>query len=543
MPSKPPRRPDGALDLDLPEQPRDRVEYVGPSMQGWIYRSTQPNRPAVYRILPVRDNAAPCLDDAQITRRHEIRAWAGPKRPRQPGLAPILQAEPCSLGGRPYFVVRYEVDKDWSLVDALKSAERGVRLDFARRALEALPSWWERLHAGLLPLPADVFYAEDQPWLLQLPLRQDCHLPDAEVVLAEPERAWYLAPELVRGQMSRVSGYNLDMYALGVSLWQCFYRLPAARPGPADSPLQVLCQVVHGLDLHPPSNAWDMPFWLERLPNTREVVAQIRNLLSADLAVRERHGPRPVAEYLAKRRAGLDPLLAVQGLLDGNEPVKAHDLLQDILLDRDSYEFLLLGANISGQYLHRPLEAGELYEKAIAKDPSQVEAYRLQLTALLKGFRTLLDVIQRLTARGLDVAELTNALTQLDARIQRDFDRLPPQLQEGQEESVARYYVGRGQLDKAMRFIYPRLVNGQPGVWWKFGLARVYAEAYRDLARADRQHLPAALKQVRFTQFKIHEAATAGPGETALDTLRDYNRIFEQLEQELLRMDPRGGST
>lgn len=540
MPSKQPPRPASPLDLELPNGQRDLLEYVGPSMQGWIFRSRRDR--AVYRILPIREDGPPCLDDAPLVRRHEIRVWAAPSRPRLPGLAPIVQAEPCTLGGLPYFVVRYEIDPEYSLQDALREPDCGVRLGYALRVLRALPAWWEKLYAGLLPMPADIFYAEDDPWLLPLPLRTDPHLPDAEVVLTEPERVWYLAPELVRGQTSRVSGDNLDRYALGVALWQCFHRLPEARGSCAEPALQVLRQAVHGLNLHPTPQSWEMPFWLERLEATQEVIEQLRKLLALDPLVRATQSPRPLAEYLVRRRELMDPVSAVKWLLGTNKSREAHDLLQDVLLDRESYDLLLLAGDIAGAYLHRSLEAGELYEKAIEKSPDQLEAYERQLTALLQGFKTLLEVINRLAIRGQDVGELNKSLTLLDARIQRDFDRLPTVLQERREAAVARYYIRRGQQVKALQFTYPRLVPAQPEVWWKFDLALAYVEAYRDLARADRRQLQPALQQVRFTMAKLHEAATAGQAANSLDALRDYGRLLDRIEQELLALDPHEGN-
>jgi hypothetical protein len=86
------------------------------------------------------------------------------------------------------------------------------------------------------------------------------------------------------------------------------------------------------------------------------------------------------------------------------------------------------------------------------------------------------------------------------------------------------------------------LVPAQPEVWWKFDLALAYVEAYRDLARADRRQLQPALQQVRFTMVKLHEAATAGQAATSLDALRDYGRLLDRIEQELLALDPHEGN-
>src|SRR5205085_3510119 len=115
-----------------------------------------------------------------------------------PGVAPITAVDTCNIAGHEYCYVRYEIDPTYTLADGLADSDRVLRLALAARALRSLPIWWEKLYAGLLPMPAEIVFLGRtfDPWILGQPFRNAPHLPDLETVTTEPTRVWYLAPEL-----------------------------------------------------------------------------------------------------------------------------------------------------------------------------------------------------------------------------------------------------------------------------------------------------------------------------------------------------------
>src|SRR5207247_10528141 len=119
------------------------------------------------------------------------------------------------------------------------------------------------LYAKLLPMPAEIVFVgrSRDPWILGQPFRNSPDVPDLETVTTEPTRVWYLAPELLGGNQQAIDGYNLDRYALGMALWQCFYPLPDPAKAPAGKvPGRQLVAALQGTPINPHRQRSNMPF-------------------------------------------------------------------------------------------------------------------------------------------------------------------------------------------------------------------------------------------------------------------------------------------
>jgi len=526
-------KPPDRFGLELSSTKSEELAYVGPSMQGWIYRSVSTH--ACFRLIPIRGSndaqesqaggAPPCFDDAPWERRHEIRAWIG--TPRQRGVAPIVAAEPCTIEGHQYFYVHYEVDGAINLCDQLHKADRRASLLLAITALKALPGWWEQLYPGLFPMPADIVLPHTEAWLLALPMRRRPALPDWSTVLTEPLRAHYLAPDVLSGRQA-LQGDLLDRYALGMALWPCFFKLPE-RGGV--SPVQVagniLSRAVNRSALALERQKSDLPFWMQRVDASKTAIAEVRLLLGSAPADGEPMPPlRQSAERLARCLHDMDPVNAVQWLLHTDRKQEAFDLLQDILLEDDSYEHLFLAGEIAGGFLARHLEAGELYEKAIERAPERTKAYESQLISLIQGREDLEKALAKAGSRG--DTEMASVFRQLDERILRDIEKLPRHGRERHEAAVARHLLKRGRALDAANFIYKPLIEGQPGVWWKFDLACVYIDCWMSLGEWDKAH-----QQFVYTRWKLEEAKQQP--DAFQDTLEGYAVLLDELEETIFQ--------
>src|SRR5262249_24075762 len=156
-----------------------------------------------------------------------------------------------------------------SLQDALADADPFVRLHYGLLALRSLPHWWAHISPGLMPMPADVvFGGDDTPYLLALP-PWGRGRPDVRSVFAEPARALYPAPGLVRGREAGPD--SLDVYALGAALIQCF-----GKPTVSSDAAVQLTRAANGSALAPQRIESDLPYWLARVQATQDAMNAIR---------------------------------------------------------------------------------------------------------------------------------------------------------------------------------------------------------------------------------------------------------------------------
>jgi hypothetical protein len=505
-------RPAAALELDTGQGVRDRLVLAGPSLHGWVYRSATGQ--GWYRLLAIPDeqatDARPAADCAPLARRHDIQGWVGPP---PPGAARIVAAQ--QSGDGQFFWVHYQIEAARSLQDALAEADPFVRLHYGLLALRALPGWWARLHPGVLPLPADVvFTADDTPHLLALPPGA---LPDVASVFAEPARALYLAPELVRGLPAGPD--NLDRYALGVALLQCF-----GRPLPGD-PAGQLARTANGTALAPQRFEDDLPSWLARVHAAAEARAAVRRLLDPDPLRRSTVEPEALARQLEEHCRQMAPEPAVRWLLHQGQNKEAFDLLQDILLEQTSSELLLLAAEIAGPFLRRDFEAIDLYDRAIEHDPHRPEAYTGQ-------FRTILAVRERIACFPPEEKAALGA--QLDAKLRRAFEHMSPEEQFLHEEDMARELLRGGNCDEAADFIHQRIVVNDEYQWHRFDLTTLYVEVLRDQGRVaeERQELDRVKDWLRYSA----DSKVLPPGDVEYYALR-----LAALEFDLRRREAADG--
>ena len=453
-PEKP--APDLILQVD---QHLEKLDLIGPSFHGWLYRSRE--KPYCYRVLPHAEMKLP--------QRQEVQTWIG--KHFGSGLAPITRVwQPHDLAK--YYVVQYEIKQlDRTLAEALTDPEASRRINYAARVLRALPGWWQQLWSPLLLMPTDIVFAQNgQTFMLPFPKGP---LPQVEQIFDAPDRILYLAPELVRGTVMG-TWENLDRYALGVALLQCFGRISL----PAEASEHLL-DAARGDILAPRRVVSRLPFWLERLAATQQALAQVRRLVAPEPAVRQAVDLKRLADRLQKWQEQMNPLTAARELRDADQVLEAFDFLQQTLLTQESYELLLLAGQLAGKYLKRPLEAIDFLERAIIKEPDRPEAYEEQFRVIAAGrhHRQLCLLIDSNNPRK----------AQIDALLLRDFDKLPPERQQSQQLAKASYLLWRQRFEEAAKFIYPLIVRtgnrDNTLEWWKFGLNLAYGEALLGLGK------------------------------------------------------------
>jgi tetratricopeptide (TPR) repeat protein len=508
---RPSRRPGGELELETDRGERFRLSLVGPSFAGWVYRSAPE---ACFRLLSIPDGRSDqaASDTAPLARRQEILDCVGVPRPEGvapiadagtawlldpaaqlpgDGAAPIAGAAQASEAGNPCFYIRYDAAPARHLAEVLAAPDTLARLAAVVATVKAFPAWSARLYNGLMPLPADVGFAADgTPVLLGLPFWR---WPDLGAVLADRIRALYLPPELLRGTPTTAEG--LDLYVLGVTLHLCFNRPPES-----DRPERVLARVANGTALAEPHLLGELPYWMSRLEAAKQVLAVARRLTDADPARRHAAPLDQIAHRLAGWTAQLEPTAAVRHLIDYGRPTDAYSLAQDILLSRPSYDLLLVAAEVASGYLRRPLEAIDLYEKAIGLDPSAPAAYAGQFVAIQQWLEH--------TTSGPDP---DTRRSQFGEKIRRNFARMDLPNQGQHAESLARYLVDSGEYAEAIQFIYPWIAHEDSFSPEIFGLNVLYARALGGLRQADeaRRQLDRSRQLLDQARAELREADVA----------------------------------
>jgi tetratricopeptide (TPR) repeat protein len=459
---------------------------IGISMRGWIYRSSLPGRYS--RLLLVEDVPLEC--------RNKIQEWMNTATPA--GLVRISEAQYLPVSDE-FYLVCYQISAgSTTYADLLAIAAPQERLAGALRLVRQFETWHKVLGSPILPMPADIFFATDgSPLLLPFPL---FNLPKIDAVFAEPERGLYLAPEVVLGR-SEKNGNALDIYAAGILIMQSFRKLPV----PVD-PTLVLTRAANGslISLQPEMSM--LPFWMERIRATKLALTIIRKMLAPDPAIRRELILEKEYQALESCIAGMDGYTAVKEMRQNNQSESAFALLQDVLIFQESYDLLLLGSQIVGSDLQRPLAALNLLEKAIKLDPSRPEAYRAHLEFLIGA---------PLNQQMVDLFRGNSSLAdEFDASVDRDVLTLGGTIKGALEENLAVYLVWRGQSMRALNFIYPRLFEKGNFAFWKFHLNLLYAEALMGGGRLDeaekqlesiRQGLVLVTQNKTFKTAEIHK--------------------------------------
>jgi len=421
-------------------------------MWGLIYRSV--NGPFSYRVLP---------GDTPVQQIHSMRKWVG-ALPRR-FLAPVEEVNNSWDPKRVFDFVRYKVGNSAiSLAEALRHTDPAFRLTSLATALETLQAWWLNTGGAILPTPAEIVLSRDAgPLLLPRPTEP---VPTQESVFDQPERALYVSPTRVRGERAS-SPDSDDRYAFAVMLATCLYERSDFDAG------ETLVRAAAGVLFDPVSPATRIPAWMRLLPIVDTIQEKLGSLL-CDASF----DPITLAFEIRHWVERLSPLVAVKELRQAGSNQRALDLIVALLrvaetetaLRNNMYELLLDAGEIASKYLHRPLDALEFQERAIATRPDLPKAYQEQLV--------LIGRIEAASEDGGLPGARPNLLQDLDAVAWRDFNSLSPKDREEHEHTMSRYLLNRGRFAEAQRFILPLIYDPQRGYLpAKFELNLDYVEA------------------------------------------------------------------
>jgi len=472
-----------------------RLVRVGPTLHGWVYRAARGT--ALYRVLPI--------DGLPLPWRQEVgaRTTTTVERDDEDGvLFPAAVSQHAD-----YFLIRYEPGEDtvplsalltngnrpdgalserlfraahrfWkerggfdtqmrALAASLKGDSPALRVVAVAWAVQALAGW--RQHsAALLPMPSEiVFDRAGEVFTLWCPFLR---LPDAEQLLAEPERILYLAPELMgaRGAASWKpdSWLRADWYAFGVMLLQCFYRL-----APPDAPETALARAANGTLYDAPRKRGAVPGWLKRAPATQDALTRAEELAHPDPARRLVPDPVRFGDALEAFGLRLTPAASVYELTNADRGTDALDLLRGLLATGETYDHLVMAAR-AALGVGRALEALDLLGRAVALEPDWPDARRGRALTIANAHEHA------------ELAELGRREgPRLDALIWEDFNALGTESQQFLQLPLARYLVWRELYDDAARHAYGWLFDdGGTYRWWYLGMAVVYARVQFALA-------------------------------------------------------------
>lgn len=495
------------LDLVLDGRPL-RIRRIGPALHGWIFKCSATGD--YFRVMPVAE--------APLERREAIHEWNGDERP---GAATIRGDWQVPDG---LYVVRYAMAPGGcSLSEMLDDPTTTVRrrLEAAVGALRALPRWWEESYRQLIPMPSEIIIiAQSEAIILPLP---PWRLPPVTALFDEPQRIRYLAPELLRGGRG-LDPESVDLFALGAVLYGCFYR-PAEDPEASE----LIARAATGELYDRPRTESALPYWYAKVPETAVVRTEIAKLLAADPSRRRLSDPQTLAGQLAEWQAAMQPGRVARDLRDRGASREAYSLLLDMLLIEETAELLTLAGEIASGPLQRPLEAIDLFERALLAEPSAVAASEGQFLAIARGlsirsFRGLLE------AGKLDVAII-------DERIRRDYDRLGDDLRTKHEVDMARYLLSRERWRDAAEFSGQRLGLGSAShQWWNWELSFAHLEALVGIS--DLPPIEATVASIRKALREAH-----GRNHLDADSYQRYLTRLGDLESRAMRHATRGEPT
>ena len=203
-----------------------------------------------------------------------------------------------------------------------------------------------------------------------------------------------------------------------------------------------------------------------------------------------------------------------------------------MLLTGENYDTLILAGRTAAYHLEEPIEAFDLFERAIEKESSRTKAYEEQL-ALLAASATIAPLRTLYEKEGL----------RLDGVIWRDWKKLRPDECARQEVAFVRYLVWRGHVDQALELAYPRLFDEDGRYsWWKIGLNRAYAwalveRAHQSLA-GGREEGRAHLEQAESQLQRVRDALKAAREQCLFDTtdLLDHGDAIDALTVDMHRL-------
>jgi tetratricopeptide (TPR) repeat protein len=445
------------------------------------------------------------------------------QRPRQPQIAPVVAADQCTIEGQSYYWVRYEILPEQTLSELLEDPDPITRLHAVELVLNAIPSWWTRLHTGLLPMPADIVFAHKSPHLLALPF---LGWPTIDSLRAVPERICHIAPEVLRGDQDRIWPENVDLYSFGAMVVR----------GVFDVRLQhhvrdLLTATANGTLFDNGALNPRLPQWAMRIGSLSDVCKALSRTVSADPTERGILPPQKLAAMIEATRGYLDPGRTIDALRASGEPEKAFDIVQEVLIDQASYDYLVLAGTIAAEDLDRPLEAIGFFERALNMSPDRSEAYHYQLDLLLG--KTVIIILTSL------FEDPSGILPKLDRMIERDFAAVEIKERYQSVAGVGSYFIKRKLYEKAAHLIYPYLTDDDTFLWWEFPRTLAYTEALIGMGRLD--DASDFLKDIKNRLVKVLDEARMDP-----ELVRKYQREANRLEilqvEEAARITARHGS-
>ena len=498
------------LTLETSDGANRRVERVGASAWGGVYREETGSY--LYRLIPIDD-----IRDAE--KREATHRQIG--EPRRRLIAPIVDSAQRTLNGQGFYYVRYEVRPDVIWQDVVRDQPLRARLEYGVQVLRALPYWWETLYEGFLPMPADICFLKKDPFILALPAFLG--FPRLESLFAVAERILYLAPEVLRGQPTATGKKGLDLYAVGAALMQGLYGLRTELKADGLLPISATGRLFTAKNLER-----RLPLWVDKAERVNEILATVQAVVDPDAGRRSGLNPLNIAKAIEERLKFFDPNSVAAELREKGQAGKAYSLLQDVYLENPTSELYALGGEIAQDDLKRPLEAVQLYERAIKKDAGNIAAKRAQLRILLRK--------ETLALLALQIEQRLSISEKLDEMIDRDFKGIPVLEQKGLVVDTARYFNWRRKHEQAAKLLYNFLFEGSTFLWWEFPKTLAYAESLIGMERLEESS--EFLAGIKTKLMKVRDERRMDP-----QKIHEYAKEYSRLEAMLFDLRQKKGGT
>jgi tetratricopeptide (TPR) repeat protein len=486
---------------------------VGPSLRGYVFRCSEAG--LYFRLIPIDDIPT-------LTQRRAVADRVS--LPRQSKIAPVVDAGDTRISGDLYYYVSYEMPNTRTLSDLLEDPDNGSRLALISRVVSALPEWWQKIAEGILPMPADIVFAEYQwPTLLALP-PDTGWWPRIETLIAEPERIWFIAPEMVRGSLLKFNYRAVDVYACAVMAFRCFF---SHDPGQRAEVL--LRKAASGTLFELKKQTARIPSWFQALAPFQTTCQSILTGLSLDPRERANVSLSGLAAGLSTLTLYTDSLKAADAYHAEGRNEEAVALLQEASLTDERPELCLVAALIAHEHLCDPVRAIEFYERAVSRGAGQ-QAFRGQLRVLVES----IDTTQALRQGGAEIRE------RLDGMVLRDFGALPRHEQSQIVLDVANYLMIAANYLQARQVLYPHLYEGRTHLWWEFDRNLLYAEAL--IKEGETREASLFLGGINSRLSEVGRYQAGDPRRLADDVFGRYVQKLAHLNQQLKEnLHERGG--
>jgi len=484
---------------------------TGPSLWGYIYSSPKEQR--YYRLLHKEDVP-------KFSIRKEIEECIG--KPQRQGIAPIVDEGDAFIGNRSFYCIVYETG-GVSLSGIIAEAEKTVLLYNVARIFDALENaWQEEIRTGLYLMPADIIMHHNHPWLLRFPV--GTVWPRYEALMEYPERIACLPPEIIRGNRFLVRDINRAFYSCGVLLALSMFdiQFPA-------NPAEFFRLASTGSLYDKNRNQFKLPYWIEKTDFFKNTLEVLNTAVHPDPRIRANLNPLNAAATIETLSESLDPLYLANNMRTKKKFREAVDFIIEVSLDRKDFDLLFLAAEIMHKDLRKPVEAIELYERAIlAAPPGNWSGHFNQLGVLL-------EVAIVLETSGLQ----SNFMNKLDTMIWRDYTKLTQKSQETYVLQCAGYFATKGNFVYVQHILHRHMYDGNTFLWWKFRYTIAYAEALLGEAMENIQKLESAIRfldSVKAALTKIMNLPPDDPNKRSftVEELNSYGMQITHLNRQIL---------